>query len=320
MGGNTKFVSCRPCRERKVRCDRLTPCKSCLRHGCETKCRPYESQQSRPTAAAPTPQIGRRFTKPAELLSRFPSSFGTQDQANYRSYASNETAEVRMEIQGSEALSDGYNPAEGPSTYGLQPMDCAERQCLWQTHEGLEGSKYTVENLHFHIKTNSLRGGKCGCQQAPTASSFGVRLSESETHAWKIYLASNLPPRQQCDLFVAYFLENINWIYQSIHIPTFRRQQELFWTASATNIDLIWLALLYTVMCISALHIDPSACNVVDFEPSMVRESAHRWFRLSRQALHAGGYEANPCLTQLQVFVESQLYWYAVKSSECLNS
>jgi hypothetical protein len=46
MGANTKILSCRPCRERKVRCDRLTPCKSCVRHGCENSCQPHQPTRS----------------------------------------------------------------------------------------------------------------------------------------------------------------------------------------------------------------------------------------------------------------------------------
>ncbi|KAJ9607394.1 hypothetical protein H2200_008467 [Cladophialophora chaetospira] len=55
-------------------------------------------------------------------------------------------------------------------------------------------------------------------------------------------------------------------------------------------------------------------------DASRIRGTAHHWFRLSRQALHAGEYEAKPCLTQLQVFIESQVYWYAVKGVDSLNS
>ncbi|KAK5297005.1 hypothetical protein LTR99_008647 [Exophiala xenobiotica] len=74
------------------------------------------------------------------------------------------------------------------------------------------------------------------------------------------------------------------------------------------------------MISLSALYIDPRTCESVGFDASNVRDSGHFWFRLSRQALHAGEYESRPCLTQLQVFIESQLYWYATKAVESLNS
>jgi hypothetical protein len=40
----------------------------------------------------------------------------------------------------------------------------------------------------------------------------------------------------------------------------------------------------------------------------------------SRRALRAGDFEARPCLTQLQTFSVTQLYWYATNDIETLNS
>jgi hypothetical protein len=119
---------------------------------------------------------------------------------------------------------------------------------------------------------------------------------------------------------VSYFFESTNWIYQAIHAPSFRQKYEIFWRTPVRDIELVWLALLYVIISLSALYIDPRTCESVGFDASNVRDSGHFWFRLSRQALHAGEYESRPCLTQLQVFIESQLYWYATKAVESLNS
>ncbi|KAK5058803.1 hypothetical protein LTR84_011067 [Exophiala bonariae] len=66
------------------------------------------------------------------------------------------------------------------------------------------------------------------------------------------------------------------------------------------------------------MFIEPMESTVIGV--SELRESAPGWFKLSRLALHAGEFESRPCLTQLIVFQESQLYWYATKAIEALNS
>ena len=73
------------------------------------------------------------------------------------------------------------------------------------------------------------------------------------------------------------------------------------------------------VIYTSALFIDPEACESVGFDGSKIKQSAHLWFRLSRQALIAGEDESRPCLTLIQVFIEYRLYWYATKAVESLD-
>lgn len=58
------------------------------------------------------------------------------------------------------------------------------------------------------------------------------------------------------------------------------------------------------MISLTAMFIEPEMLMAID--ASELRESAPHWFKLSRLALHAGEYEARPCLTQLMVFQESQ--------------
>ena len=319
MKGHSKVLSCPPCRERKVRCDRLTPCKSCVRHGCEAACRPYDRFREPVVSIAPPLPIPRLATKDTRPRTVPP----------FQSHVTGTLADPRQNEMAPDLI--GGTLQASPSEEGIvpyaqrfpesnAPRGGSSQSCSWRITSTDNGFTSTVESLHDHIKLQTLRGSSCDCQQAPTISSFGTRLSVPEKNAWKIYLTSQLPTRSQCDLFVAFFFESINWTYQCIHGPSFRRQEQTFWSASVTEIDCIWLALLYVIMCLSALHIDPSACLALDMDASRIRGTAHHWFRLARQALHAGEYEAKPCLTQLQVFIESQIYWYAVKGVDSLNS
>uniref|UniRef100_A0A0B7JZC1 Uncharacterized protein n=1 Tax=Bionectria ochroleuca TaxID=29856 RepID=A0A0B7JZC1_BIOOC len=142
-------------------------------------------------------------------------------------------------------------------------------------------------------------------------------------HRKRVYrqqLSATLPSRSQCDLLANYYLEHVNWIFQTIHVPSFRRDYAIFWDTGIDQADLIWLSLLFTVISVSALYVPLESIEVVGCPKDSIRHLAHIWHLSSRRALRAGDFEARPCLTQLQTFSVTQLYWYATNDIETLNS
>lgn len=137
---------------------------------------------------------------------------------------------------------------------------------------------------------------------------------------WKHHLITVLPSQTQCEMLLSYFFENINWIYQTVHAPSLRAQHIEFWATDVEDVDLIWLALLYIILCLGAVFIPSQMAEAAGFEASDLPMLHRRWYEASRQALHAGGYDSKPTMTQLQVFLLSQLYWYGTKNIEALNS
>ncbi|KIW13546.1 hypothetical protein PV08_08734 [Exophiala spinifera] len=204
------------------------------------------------------------------------------------------------------------------SNIGYQVHDASAKRPSTINTAGL--AELTVEELHTYNNLLSLEKDHDLATSPPPFAGTGISLSTSEKIAWQIHLASALPPRSHCDLFIAYFFESINWIYQAIHAPSFRQKYESLWEYPVKDVDLVWIALLYVLISLTALYIDPKACESVGYDASDIRNNGHLWFRLSRQALHAGEYDSRPCLTQIQVFIQSQSYWYATKAVEALNS
>lgn len=152
------------------------------------------------------------------------------------------------------------------------------------------------------------------------ASASHPLASMASESFWKAQLVALLPTQNQCDLLLCYYLENINWVYQAIHVPSFRNECSKFWNSNLEDVDLIWLSLLYTIISLSALYVPPDMAEAVGFKQSAIRELAHVWHNASRQALYAGGFESKPCLTQLSTFLVTQLYWLATKNAEAMNS
>ncbi|RVX71472.1 hypothetical protein B0A52_05044 [Exophiala mesophila] len=219
-------------------------------------------------------------------------------------------------------ISQSHSPGQHHPDYG-QPArhtEVAQVSAL-QSHRKQIGEK-TVEALHVDKNLEQITTGGQTLTFLPLSSSFaaGARLSDDEKLELNIYLTASLPSRSQCDLCVSWYLDHINFIYQSIHASSFRQQYSALWTTTVAKVDLVWLALLYVMISLSTMFMDTDLCAMLDMDPAQFRQSTHRWFRLSRQALHAAEYEARPCLTQLLVFQQSQLYWYAIKNVESLNS
>lgn len=145
-------------------------------------------------------------------------------------------------------------------------------------------------------------------------------LLDEDQMFWKRYLTSLLPSQNQCDFLVSLFFENINWIYQTVHAPSFRSEYSTFWSSCLEDIDLIWLSLLFIMLALSATAIPSAMAESAGLEPAELAPLADRLYSASRHALHAGSYDLKPCLTQIQVFSVSQTYWYAMKNIEALNS
>lgn len=137
---------------------------------------------------------------------------------------------------------------------------------------------------------------------------------------WQQQLSAVLPSRAQCDLLLNFYVEHINWIFQTVHVPSLRRDYERFWDLGLEKADLIWTSLLFTIISVSALYVPLEAVTVVNIPRESIRSLAHLWHLASQHALRAGDFEAKPCLVQLQTFSITQLYWYATNRIETLNS
>ncbi|KAI5296218.1 hypothetical protein KEM52_005088, partial [Ascosphaera acerosa] len=128
---------------------------------------------------------------------------------------------------------------------------------------------------------------------------------------------SNLP---QCDKLIGHFINHIDIMYHAIHVPTFLSAYQALWSKQVADVDLIWLALLFTIISATALLAPQSHVGALGLEAAKARELAMLWYDACRQSLFVGDYEARPTLTQIQVFLCTQTYWLETKNYEVLNS
>jgi hypothetical protein len=273
-----RTLSCLPCRQHKLRCDRGIPCESCVRYRREDQCRrhpapstslrvqfPVSAQTELPPAIAPAPTT----TRLADSIAASPK--GLPDSDSSRTLAAIQVARVRE---------------------------------VWQPSSPLQSPVL--------LPTNAM-GSAFPPSQVP-------RDPGNPKLFWKLQLTALLPSQNQCDILLGYFYENVNWIYQTIHVPSFRREYASLWTGTVDDADLIWLSLLFTILSTSALLFPSESVEIAGYDLPTLRNLAHVWHAASRQGLHAGQFESKPGLIQLQTFLTTQTYWLATKNIEAMNS
>ncbi len=323
----SKALNCLPCRKHKLRCDRQIPCKNCRRSGREDHCRKHPASapprgaedRSRQVHIVDTngPQIRPESNEQNLPLSNpSPPHHSNVRDTTTPTWSRSRPREVPSGVETPSRILPNLNNKVG-SIY----LDGAYKEL--ESHDERQRNVPTAE-----VIIDRRASGAVYTSPAQPLMFNGVRsllehwqssLQDQELY-WKHQLCNLLPTRSQCDLLTCYYIENINWIFQSIHVPSFRRDYSHFWDTGVEEIDLIWLSLLYTIISVSGLYISPEAVQIVGIKPAEIRSLAHVWHSASRQSLQAGGFESKPCLTQLQTFSITQLYWYATNQVEVLNS
>lgn len=285
-------LSCLACRQHKLRCDRRVPCGTCIRYRREARCRAYPA---------------------ATLERRYPSGV-VKDRSRLATTATPFREQLRQ------------NANEAAFHYTLDDISFNHQQRVHSREEALDHFSFMARLLGFNpgvhdIPASSLPQLLSQMRHANQHSISGWALrNEQKVHVWRQRLSGVLPPRSLCDSLVNYYLEHINWIFQTVHVPSFRRQYAEFWSTDVSELDLVYTSLVCIIISISALYIPFPAVEVVGCPREAIRDLAHIWYSSSRSALAADESESRPCLVQLQVFSVTQLYWYAVNDIETLNS
>lgn len=321
-------LSCEPCRRHKLKCDRVVPCGTCSRYNREDLC-----------LLNPAPSKGKRID--SHLKPKTQSRFVSTIEANNASQPAVAVDGERSSPQEPDVLpANVWSNAQSYETTGfVANVPATERRRERGT---------LVENVHVVTATQSLSTRH---QQLSTAGNAGTGRSDgamsvlfpqnlpllqfSSGHngslldslifsnddlQWKNLLVQLLPTRTQSDMLLGYFIEHINWLFQTVHIPTFRKEYSAFWDGEIENANLPWMSLLFTILSLSALYIPLDIVEVVGLQRESIRKFSHIWHRACLQALQAGNYEGEPTLSQLQTFSITQLYWYATNDIETINS
>ena len=335
-----RTLSCLPCRQHKLRCDRHVPCHTCTRYRREDECR----QHPAPSSLLKTTSISPRLTLPARAIAPGPLHIPQQPLPQFQIQPQPQQFQPQLTppspVYIKQDPNDGSSAQPQPQPQRSQIVREQQQHALPPTlpPAPLPSPPPTSSSPSTTVPPLTSFYARSPCPilvpdvaanvRADAASrsdlSLLYQLTQNRLDSklfWKSQLVTLLPSESQCDRLVGYYIENIDWLYHSIHIPLFRRQYSSFWAGAVEQVDLIWLALLYTMLSTVAIMIPPDVAETMGFEhPSLATNLARSWHLASRQALHAGEFDSKPCITQMQVFLATQLYWLETKNVEALNS
>ncbi|KAF7560973.1 hypothetical protein G7046_g3185 [Stylonectria norvegica] len=319
-GGKRQPLSCLACRQHKLRCDRRVPCSTCIRYRREAQCRqnPAPSRRRRGVSVSASDQPG--FVGDGDGDE---SAEGVTAHENDARLGADEDDEVHAR---STVYTHNVRQQQNQQQYQQplpQPLHPPPPETELAVSEGF-ASLARLLGLGVAMEgppPPSLTQVLAEANRVEQLSSWWSFLDmHHRKRLWRQQLAAVLPSRSQCDLLTNYYLEHINWIFQIVHVPSFRREYAQFWDEGVDGVDLIWLSLLFTVVSVGALYVPLETVEVVGCPRDSIRHLAHVWHLASQHALRAGEYEAKPCLVQLQTFSVTQLYWYATNNIETMNS
>lgn len=303
---NRRTVSCLPCRLHKLRCDQAIPCQSCCRYRREDQCRRNPPPGGEEKSSVVLPRLAadadrRPVPQHSGILDLPPSPLSV----------------VAAEQDLSSDHVREHIPGNGRAAFYVPNVNRPQQHTAHRAHS-LGGTGDLSDPVQV-TRTPTVMSIASLILRNPSSANTRTLLDEEPMY-WKRYLAGQLPTQTQCDILVSYFFENINWVYQAIHAPSFRTEYARFWSLDVSEIDLIWLALLYMMLCMSVLYIPSDMAEMAGFDVTDLGLLSRRWYAASRQALQSGGYDCKPTITQIQVFLVSQLYLYGTKNVEALNS
>ncbi|KAI5796538.1 fungal-specific transcription factor domain-containing protein [Geopyxis carbonaria] len=317
-------LSCKPCRTRKLKCDRHAPCSNCVRRHDAPACS-YEA--STPTSASSSLGHGQRARKhsgggggsPDEMQNRIDrleglvlslmnangtsSGDSTGDSSGGKRLDSDEGGMMEEEEEEAEEATVEEEVEDVRNALGFMKVHGGKSYYRGETHwmallsEITEVKKFFEETKQKY--ETELAAMKCDSRQGKLeATGFPFSAARPPSRADILRL---VPRHEIVELLVDAYFRNYDPIFHLLHRPTFYRQYEDY-RKDPNKVGILWLGLLFIIMSI--------ALRVYHFSGEEPPELAGKTLEMSRgfraateQCLIVGEYQKKPYLHTVQTLV-----------------
>ncbi|KAF2093894.1 hypothetical protein NA57DRAFT_68922 [Rhizodiscina lignyota] len=231
---NRPQLSCTPCRQRKLKCDRGRPCENCVkREELDTCIYPRYAKRSLRTPDKAKERINKLenlFMELSKGNDNFPSSdkLNTGDESLVRDQRS---------MNGSEISPRSLCTDTSNSTTPLKWKDILED--ITEIKEYFEGHE-----LDLKQDVDKLQTTKSDLQLADLLCGIHCKQDVS-------LLIAGLPERPLVDRLVANYFDYSFMFRPVIHPKQFQREYSRFWKSPST-VSKVWLGLLFAMIRLSA--------------------------------------------------------------------
>ncbi|KAB8071004.1 fungal-specific transcription factor domain-containing protein [Aspergillus leporis] len=246
-------VSCLRCREKKLKCDRVTPCQNCTKAGCSGDCTYSQgSASSEPLPMAKRAHLSiydaaRRPDQHLELGRA--TGVGILEDLQQRVIRLEERFAPGTQMNNSAAVIDSLpSHASGQRPSKISPESSSSRPFLGTLVVKGDRTRYHGQNNRITLlnqfaeakefiaqctKDSSIVGlakevqflqGKLQHQIASPVSTLAGDVSPE-----LVQLHASLPAKAVCDRLLDTYTTNFEKIFRIIHVPSFLRQYAQFW-------------------------------------------------------------------------------------------
>ncbi|KAF8853621.1 hypothetical protein BDZ45DRAFT_67893 [Acephala macrosclerotiorum] len=287
-------LSCNLCKRRKVRCDRRSPCGTCSRRGLAGSC-VYSSDAQENILPQSAGTVHERIhqleslvislmqqemnctTTVNVLLSDPPRDFALSEQvSHHETFILGEPRFSEATLFGSASPAGSILPitdVEASDNISSLTVDCGSMNM-----DGAGNSSY-VGSAHWAAVLDSISELKDHFEREEETRRLVKEVDETESHSnWpqllygcpqvtKAEILSSIPTRREVDRLVSRYFA-IDIAPGVLHSGQFLREYEHFWEEPSRT-PIMWVGLLFTIMCLGAQHTSRAATATVDLQHSL---------------------------------------------------
>ncbi|KAI1205253.1 putative fungal-specific transcription factor [Annulohypoxylon truncatum] len=278
-------LSCNLCRRRKLRCDRQHPsCSSCLLRG--QTCTYAENQGlAMPPDRTAVPSLHNRIVYLESLVKSLMPNPQIAGNQNSGAIADMPPPPESSRIHDQVNTSPEDTLMEERSEAGSMRLSASEVRYVGGDHwaaildsiADLKDHFDRDENLKLANTPDQTQddsgGDPVGRPPSPHALLlYGARRANSRDE-----ILAALPPKTAVDRYISRFFNRLDLVASSaVHGPTFVREYEAFWANPVGASSIIWVGLLFSMICLALLASDASdserGCEAEQLQINLYRE------------------------------------------------
>ncbi|KAE8339058.1 hypothetical protein BDV24DRAFT_136550 [Aspergillus arachidicola] len=249
-------LSCTACRSRKLKCCRTYPCTNCKKRG--------EALSCTFVGRGPRGRTSHGRTSPTLVQDRLQHLENLiLSLTQKKSLAENHDIHRPEEHDGpatSRTTDDRVTPRPPSTSTGFKPkespLDPSSKLVMENTGTSyIDGAHWTaileeINGVREHLQeSNDISDDEAFDDGHLSTPSPTLLLGLNKTVS-KEDLLADIPPRPVTDRLIAQFINSKEPVLTTIHIPTFQKEYNLFWSIPQAA-SLSWLAFLYAILTLS---------------------------------------------------------------------
>ncbi|KAL1976503.1 hypothetical protein VTN31DRAFT_2785 [Thermomyces dupontii] len=252
-------LSCAPCRQRKLKCNRSHPCENCVKRGDTLSCTYVQPDVKRRSTTSQNPstpdemqnRIGRLENLVLSLMTNGAQAPGPA--AAMAAISGSSSVGSRQDSQEADADEDGDAQEESETeavTRSLGVMKVDNNKCSFYVSDAhwvsvlndiAEVRQYlTSTKKQFEEQEKKLKAAQHEAETSTLLFGTAKPVSRSE-------IMANFPSKYITDIIIARYFEAVSPCAAILHVEQFQREYEEHWKDSSKT-SIAWIAMLFSMM------------------------------------------------------------------------